>query len=360
MSDHNEYLKKFAISQSSLKDWKNYSPLKWYKMWVTKEMKRPMKVATKFGSFLDCIMFTPNEAEKRFIITDVKPPSDKVKLILHDAYDTVEELNRNAEELNKDKKGVKIPIKEHTLEDKELICSLCAKHDHYKSKPDQGYNDVIKKGEEYFEFLKKAKGKEIITADENITALRLKEALLTDPVSKGFFIPKTGCEVLFQVRIFTEFELSGFENVEFLPMKGAIDIIHINHKRKEVREVDLKWTTDVYTFYERIKQFDYPGQHSVYDYLIRQWLKTYLKGKYKDYQVMNPLNVVIDDDAIPYLYSYNSDDLAIKRYGIEGTPIKGWEDTINDIAWHFDNENWSRPREHQMNGFLSVKTFNRR
>jgi hypothetical protein len=123
--------------------------------------------------------------------------------------------------------------------------------------------------------------------------------------------------------------------------------------------VDLKYTNDVFMFWDAIKRFDYPGQHSFYDYLLKEWLKTYKDGRYKDYAVMPPLNVVIDDDLIPYIYAYNMDDLQIKRYGVENTPIRGWEDVINDIAWHFDNGDWSRPREHQQNGYLSVRTFNK-
>lgn len=360
-SEQQKYMDKFAISQSAMKDWKLIPPSKWHKTWVTKELPRPKKPSTKLGSFLDCLMFTPKDLEKRFIIADIELPSEKVQLILDDAYEHVNELNKNAAAINK-AEGKKIPMKQHSLEDKDLITSLCIKHDHYKKKADtQGYNDILKKGTEYFTFLQSTKGRDVIGSDINLMALGLKEILLNDKVSKGFFTPKKGCDVVFQVRVFTDFELEGFENVEFLPIKGAMDIVHFNHKRKEVREVDLKCTNDAFLFWESIRKFDYPGQHSFYDYLLRKWLETYEGGKYADYSVMNPLNVVIDDDMkVPYLYSYNPEDLHIKRYGIEGTPIRGWEDTINEIAWHFDNGDWSRPKEHQKMGYMSVKTFSKR
>jgi hypothetical protein len=364
MSDQQSYLDKFAISQSSLKDFKIMPPSKWYKTWVTKELPRAKKTATQLGSFLDCLILTPHEIDKRFIIADMELPSDKVKLILDDAFEHVQTLNKNAAAINK-AEGKNIPMKKHTLEDKDLIVSLCIKHDHYKKKADtQGYTDVLKKDNGYFEFLQKAKGKEVISSETNLLAVGLKEILLNDKVSRGFFIPKANCEVIFQQRIYTDFELSGFENVQFLPVKGALDIIHFNHKRKEVREVDLKYTNDTFLFTSPkgpMRQFDYPGQHSFYDYLLKEWLKTYKDGKYADYAVMNPLNVVIDDDTkVPYIYQYSPEDLHIKRYGIEGTPITGWEDTINEIAWHFDNSDWSRPKEHLKNGYMSVKTFSKR
>jgi hypothetical protein len=360
-SEQQAYMDKFAVSQSSMKDWKLLSPMRWYKTWVTKELPRPKKPSTKLGSFLDCLMFTPDDLEKRFVIADVDLPSDKIQLILEDMFEHVNTLNKNAAMINK-AEGKKIPMKPHVFDDKGLITSLCIKHDHYKKKADsQGYNDVLKKGGPYFEFLKSTKGRDVISSETNIMAIGLKEILLNDKVSRGFFVPKKNCEVVFQQRIFSEFELNGFNNVEFLPTKGAIDIVHFNHKRREVREVDLKCTNDAYLFWESIRKFDYPGQHSFYDYLLREWLKKYQDGKYEDYSVMNPLNVVIDDaEKVPYIYSYSPEDLHIKRYGIEGTPIRGWEDTINDIAWHFDNGEWTRPREHLMNGYMSVKTFSKR
>ncbi len=360
-SDH-AYFSKFAISNSALKDWKTMSPRKWYNMWIAKTAKRPFKAATVMGSLVDCMIFTPTDTEKRFIISEVPKPSDKVNLILTEILEHYNDLNKNAALVNaKPDTKVKIPMKEPNLEDKELVVSFCIKNDHYAKKPDQAYNDVIKKGAEFFEFLKKSNGKIVVSVEEKEEAKKLQEILFTDPVSRPFFSPKKNCEVIFQQRIYTEFEVTGFENIDFLPFKGACDIIHFNHKRKEVREVDLKVTADAFMFWESIRKFDYPQQHSFYDCLIKLWLETYQDGKYKDYSVMNPLNVVIDNDLkVPYIYAYNSEDLHIKRYGIENTPIKGWEDTVKEIAWHMDTQQWDRPREHMLNGYINVRVFNKR
>lgn len=359
-----KYTDKFAISQSSMKDWATMSPAKWYATWVSKTRKRPKKAATYFGSYLDCLLFTPKALVKRFVVATVKKPSDKVTLILESIFEHVETLNKNAAEANAlpDAK-VKIPMKEHTLEDKELVIKYSNEHDHYKDKGEQGYNDVLKKGKEYFEFLKSTQGKTVITPEEKADAERLSHILKTDKISKGFFVPKEGCEVINQQYIFTEIDL-GYDNVEFLPVKGAIDIIHFNHKRKEVREVDLKCTEDAFlfdSFAGPVRRFDYPGQHSFYDFLLRKWLLTYEKGKYADYSVMNPLNVVIDrHESLPYIYEYNQNDLHIKRYGIEGTKIKGWEDIINEIAFHFDRADWTRPMSHIRNGKILINVFAKR
>lgn len=354
-----DYRAKFAISQSAMKSFKELPPSKWYRTWVTKELQRPNPPSTTLGSYLDCIILTPKETEKRFVVAEQKLPSPKVQLILDDVMTHFLELNKNIKFLNEQNK-TKLKGKVPTLDDKGLVVTICDKHEHYKGKGDQAYNDVLKKGGEYFEFLKTTIGKKVIGPDVHKTALELKEILFTDKVSRGFFEPKKDCSVIFQQRIYDEYEVS-YDNLDFLPVKGACDILHFNHKRREVREVDLKYTNNVHMFWDVIRKFDYVGQHSFYDFLIRKWLINYKDGEFADYTVQNPLNVVIDDDIkIPYIFAYNAEDLKIKRYGVENTPITGWEDTMNDIAWHFDKQDWSRPREHQLNGFMNVRSFNRR
>jgi len=350
ISSDTSYRDKFAISQSAIKDWKIMTPMKWYKTWVTRELSRPDPTATTIGSFLDCLLFTPDDIEKRFVVSQTTPPSEKVQLILSAVLTHFEQLNAHTALLD-----VKVPHKEPTLDDKDLVMSLCIEHEHYKNKPEQGYNDVVKKGAEYFEFLKSINGRKVISPADNIIAVELKKVLMENPVSKPFFIPKKDCEVFFQTYIYDNYDVDGFDNLEFLPIKGALDIIHVNHKLKQVREVDEKFTESPYPgFYDRIKQMDYPLQHSFYDRLLKKWTKQHYKG----YSVMPPLNLVIDDtDKIPYLYMYDLDDLYIKEHGLEGTPIKGWKHSIEEIAWHFNSEDWSRPREHQLNGYFHVKTF---
>jgi hypothetical protein len=128
--------------------------------------------------------------------------------------------------------------------------------------------------------------------------------------------------------------------------------------------VYLKYTDDVFNFNSYsgpVKLFDYGTQHSFYLFLMQEWLNVYEDGKYKDYMIMNPLNVVIDDTIkLPYIYKYDFDDLAIKRLGVEGTPIKGWADLLHEIAWHLHHNDWSRPMEHITQGSIAIKLFSKK
>jgi len=365
---------KLAISQTAIKDWKNLSPRQWYDCWVLRKRKFRGSESMEFGSLLDCLLFTPDDFDKKFIMSTSARPSDKVALICKGVFDAITELNENATKLNeesktaqgdlfKDKEVIQIPMKEYSLEqNKDIVCKLAKENDFWANQPERAYSEVIKNGKNYFDFLITAGRRIVITPEQKALAIELKNILQNDPVSRGFFIPKKGCEVIFQKTIFAEFDLGlDTEGVDFLLLKGVPDIIHINHTRKEIREVDLKYTASAYLFWERIRQFDYPLQHSFYDYLLRSWAQKADDGKYKDYVIMPPLNVVIDDEEkIPYIYAYNVNDLYIKRFGIEGTKITGWEDTLKDIAWHLGTNEWKRPKEHVKNGYLSVNVFNKR
>lgn len=352
--------KRFALSQTALKDWRAMPPNLWYENWVLGRRKFKRKRVMDFGQLLDTLCFNPELFDKRFIVAECAKPSEKVENILVDVYEHLSELNHNIKDLNQ-KNGTKVPYKKMSLENNEdVVKKFCLQHKHYENKPDQAFGDVLKKGGGYWEFLKKIGKRVSITEQQKKSARELKEILYTNPNTKGFFVPKKGCEVLFQVQLHADFPI-GAENVESIPIKGILDIVHFNHNKKIVREVDLKFTNDVFNFNGYggpVKMFGYTEQHSFYNYLIREWLQTYKDGAYADYVVQPPINVTIDDVIkVPYVYRYNMDDLIIKQKGVEGSPIRGWEDVLRDISWHIEKNDFSRPREHIENGFIQINSY---
>lgn len=342
---------KFYITQSALKDFKEFSPKKWSELWFYKTRKKEFKKATVMGSYLDALCFTPEDIENKFYSEDINYPSDNIRKIVEEVYEHIVTQNRKAKFLNeKPDSKVKIPYKKITLDDSAFIASLCKKNDYFASKTATGVTNV-QKSSFYVDFLKRAKGRTIVTEKEKVQAQELKDILFNDPLCKGFFVPKSYCSVLFQQKITYELEVAGFENIQILPLKGLLDIIHINHKRKQIREVDLKCLASAYDFRRAVKMFNYVMQHSFYFFLLQAWKDTYEGGKYKDYEICSPLNVVIDlEDKTPYVYQFSYDDMIVERDGIENTYIKGWMGAVLDIGWHIDKQDWKRPKEHIING----------
>jgi hypothetical protein len=359
-----EYKNKFAISQSAIKDWENMSPLRWRSTWIDKTRKRPdVGASAGFGSLLDCLSYTPDRFDKQFVEAEIELPTESIQKVVTNVYNSLIELNTNAEELNKNlkKKQKPVPIKELKLDYLDLITKASKEAEYYVKQPARAYTETLKGGQDYFELLKKLKGRKAVSKEDMEMAKKLKEILYNDKHVKGFFVPNKDCELIFQQQIFTNIDVTGFENLDFLPLKGMLDSILLNDKKKTARECDLKWTEDAFLFKEVVKRFGYIKQHSFYDYLLREWLKTYKDGEYKDYTVGNPVNVVIDsDEKVPYIYQYNANDLHIERYGHENMYwFKGWEQTLYEIGWHMDTQQWDRPREHYLNNCMNIQQFRR-
>src|SRR5215510_14856957 len=92
-----DYNKKFAISQTAIKDWEDMSPKKWQETWVLKSRPRPQAGASaSFGNLLDCLVFTPKNFDKRFMVADIPLPSESVRTIVGLVYNRIKELNANA------------------------------------------------------------------------------------------------------------------------------------------------------------------------------------------------------------------------------------------------------------------------
>jgi hypothetical protein len=354
--------KKFALSQTAIKDWNSMAPNLWHDAWILGRRKFKGKKAMDMGTLLDTLCFNPELFEKRFIISTCKKPSPKIEEILIATHLHLTALNDNIRELN-NKNTTKIPLKKFSLVDnKDILRKFCIELDYYSNAPDTGINKILKEGQEYFDFVRKIGKKISLTQSQYDIAKELKEILFSDKVSKPFFVAKKGTRILFQVQIQTDFPISGVENVESIPVKGIVDILLINDIKKTIREIDLKYTEmGVYQFNKAsgpVRLLDYPLQHSFYDFLLSEWIKVFEDGKYEGYTIQAPLNVTIDPDIkVPYVYMYNLDDLKIKRTGIDGTWIKGWESVLQDIAWHLNKNDFSRPREHIMNGAIAINVF---
>ena len=355
--------KTFALSQSMLKEWDQMAPSVWYDSYILGRRKKKVTRTMDMGQLIDTLCFNPELFEKRFVVADCKKPSPKIEEILLATYEHLTTLNKNIKELN-ETNGTKVPLKKLALVGNEdVLRKFCVSLDYYANSPDTGITKLTtKEGTDYFAFIKKLGKKISITPEQHKLALELKEILFTDKVSKGFFVAKKGTRLLFQTQIRASFPISGVEGVESIPVKGITDILLINEIKKTIREVDFKFTEmGVHQFNKPkgpVRQLDYPMQHSFYDFLISEWIKTFEDGKYEGYAIEAPLNVTIDDTIkIPYIFKYNREDLMIKRTGIEGTWIKGWENTLQDIAWHLNLNDFTRPREHIMNGAIAISVF---
>jgi hypothetical protein len=367
------YRKHAGISQSQIKKFRFISPLQWKSLYIDNNKDEEIDSPSfLWGEVLDCVLMSPETIEDKFLIENIILPSTAIASITKSVYDHILYTNLQLTEISQQLPEPPVYLEIALEAHKEVILNYC---NSYQEKPedvvgwqgnwkaDTKIDKIIEKGSKYFELLKKSNGRKIITSEMNALALQMKDILVSDQRVKGYFVQQEDEGLLHQLEIFSEYEE--------IPIKGALDIVRINHKDKTIQEADFKTSFSAFNFLESIKKYDYCGQHSYYDFLLRDWIKTYQKGKYKDYTILPPINIVIDTrDRQPYIYQFNWDDINISKVGninylpyamqtyLVGKIKKGWQEILDDICWHIKTQNWNYTREQYEQGYIAVNLLN--
>jgi hypothetical protein len=364
-----QYSQAFGISQSALKEWRFKSPLQWKKKWIDKQGdKDEDEDYFIIGSAIDTLLFTPDKFEERFYVSNSnKLPSKAIANVIEATYKILQERKKDNELL---------PIeKDYSLEANLDILLLCANN--YQDYDDNGnlkqgwsthwkeqtrIDNLIKNGKDYFDFLLSANGRKIITEQQNILALEVIDILRKDESTKDYFVENKNNKLIFQLEIFENYEytnLTLFNNVcNEIPLKGALDIVRIDHSKKTIQIIDFKTSQSAAHFIESIKKYGYDFQLSFYLYLFQKWAHKNIPNLLSEYRILPPINIVIDFiDKVPYIYEYNNTDLMVARYGNAESfsnlfgqthPFKikkGWQQLLNEISWHITTNKWDKTRE---------------
>lgn len=377
---NSEYKNKFAISQSAIKDFQFKSPRDWKRIWINnnEDAERSGDSFT-FGSLTDTLLFTPHELESRFYIGEFQHPSPAIESIVKKVQESIIVKNKSTESLNKENLLMKVEELPIDLNSEMISDLVIYAADNCEENGKKGWNTrwsietrlkkIREQGTEYFNLLRDANGRSVISSTTNMEAISLRDILYKDPDVKEYFVPTSGIELKFQMELFVEYTL---EDGRVIPLKGALDILHIDHNNKTIRLVDFKTSYDAHDFIKSIKKFGYATQLSFYDYLLRLWLETQCKDQsFCQYTILNPINIVIDKyQKVPYIYEYDWDDLALEREGNEKFLFdlyqtkdhkmrikKGWINILEEIAWHYYTDKWDKPRELYENKKIKVNLY---
>ena len=158
------YRNTFAISQSSIKDWRFKPPIKWKKIWIDNlEDNDKDDESFSLGSLVDTILFTPDELDKRFVISEEKLPSKAIESIIKNSYSIILENNNRIKQLNKESIPEEIEEVEFELINWKNVVLTCA-NEYVNEKKEKGWNKgwkddtrvnkIIEEGGEYFQHLK--------------------------------------------------------------------------------------------------------------------------------------------------------------------------------------------------------------
>jgi hypothetical protein len=335
---------------------------KYYKRYVLKEPIRDGDTpSTIFGSLVDCLLFSPDEFDRRFAlsITDV-PKGQYGKLVdelmivtsrsVNEAGEVTRELEDMLEEaynnVKYDRNGTIVDFKRDSFEKvKEKF---------------MGSNLEI-----YYRQLREAHDKEVIEPIAVENALKIIAELRSNNVTAEIINMTNGegITVYDQFPIIESLKDALGEDVteEESEAKCLPDKLIIDHNNKEIHIYDLKtaWDNEG-EFLNNYFKYKYYIQGALYFFLVVEWAKRQKGLEY--YKVRFPAFIVVDSNNYknPLIYTTDAAVIAqgMRGFIIRGKYYPGFVRAVKDMIWHKRTGIWNISREnYENNGIVKIKPF---
>lgn len=288
----NSYYDNHGLSQSFLKQYLSPNPQ------IITEEPEPDKWYTEkkhftIGDGVDMQLTTPNLFDEIMFTSELtieQKPTDKALGVLHLAYEMFKEVPMDYDN-----------------------CVLKAARE-IGWNPKWGDDAIVKnlgKYYEYFEDLKKAEGKVVLTVEDRQKIDSLVIAIRTHENTAGYFRIQHSEQVhIYQLPIY--FEERGED------CKALLDMVIVDHKNKTIRPIDFKTMGDtIYMFPKSMRQRRYDIQAAFYTRALQHYK---LQQGWEDYRIL-PFEFIVvsttDTIVVPIVYQCTIDTLFI---GAEGRP----------------------------------------
>lgn len=294
------------------------------------------------GKLVDLMMYDPDKINKTFLITDLPEIGDKQKSIAHSIMETMQ------------LEDIKF-IDQDSPASRAVVLEACNMHDYYGNWKDATRIDrIFKDAANYINTLARSKNKIIVSQDLNYKALNCKASLQSDfrtrkyfpgKFEKEFVIDKSK-DVQFFKHFIVQYEYRGLE------LKGELDEVVINHKKKQIIPADLKTLgRKIYQFKSQFWKLRYDFQAATYMLGLRN-NEEIIKLLEDGYELLNFRFIVVESDTTnrPMLYEVSP---KVLKTGIEGGISKtgyefeGLNQAIDRYLYHIEKEQWDYPMEYE-------------
>ena len=286
------------------------------------------------GNGVDIQLTRPiEEFNQKFHISNLQnKPSDTIKSIVNQVYDLVkEEVGSLAD------KGL---LRDHTSK----IIDSCNDHNYQPNWKTETRISKIVEAWEYWEDLKAAEGKVVLSQEENDLISQIVMSIRTNSAtSKYFEKSSSSIEILDQFSIYFTYE--GIE------CKALLDRIIIDHKNMTIQPIDFKTMGDQTLYFPKsLRQRRYDIQAAFYTEA--------LKSKYSAYEIL-PFKFIVEsttNPGNPLVFTCNQELLEIGKSGrnaynlcdkayvsdeytvyMKFDKIKGFHQLIEDYKWYMEN-----------------------
>tara|TARA_R110002051_G_scaffold321573_2_gene409595 strand:- start:186 stop:1133 length:948 start_codon:yes stop_codon:yes gene_type:complete len=284
--------------------------------------------ALRKGSALDCMLTEPDKFDERFAVADKTPPGgmmgEFVKVLL-ELREKIDDFSEAAF---------------------EAALQTAYKASGFKTK----YETVIKKFEtddiqEYVKFVIDSQSKTILSPNEWLSALGMKEMLLNSDVTKKYLVDLPSNPM---VKVFNQLIIiwkhGNFE------CKSILDTVIIDYAKKQIIPIDIKTTSKgVGNFIQSFIRYGYFRQCSFYFDAVRYWLNNSNDHEIKDPKnwTIIPFKFIVADSNLndyPLIYRCSEKDLDIGKNGgflPKGVNrLKGWQELLDELKFYQGTRDW--------------------
>lgn len=335
VENEKNYRKNDALNFSAIKDFDEHGPLAYYKKYVAKEKPESTPTdAFDIGNLVDCLLTVPDTFDDRFFV--ISPDNS----LTGQSKELVDEMFLITKKYYNQETGeTEVSFEEifRTAFDNVQIDKRTGEHIKFKGKNWETVLSSFSGGpmEDYYDRLCENISKRGVTHSNYTIAESIVRSLLEVPAINNVFNPSDS-DVEVQTQYPLYFEYMGVK------LKGLLDVVHINHATKTVKEFDLKTSWTVLDFQYNRNTNRYYLQEAVYN--------AGLKAAFPDYTI-NPRTYIIADSKNqirPYLARTLVDHLDQGYNGFttqSGYRRRGINEIITEIQWHFDHSVWNTTSE---------------
>lgn len=232
-----------------------------------------------------------------------------------------------------------------------------SKNPKYKGKTvEKALEDFNENGREYFDKKLENINKVIVDLTVVDKAKFICEQLMSDPFVSDIFNGNDDKEYLTKFPIEWKYTTT---KGNIIDCKSEIDIILIDHNKKEVYVKDLKTSYDNEEFEYTYIKYGYYIQNVFYIAAMRYWLDN---NGMKDYSIIYGMEFMVADTSRnnrrPLRYTTSKDDLVKGLYGftLNGKYYKGVIELMNALDWSLENGIFNISKENlENNGIVELK-----